>query len=136
MKYYAFTRKHQFSFQNSFFFLSTQLLRKAVGMIYLNFSTVLLHILTISLLLKFKIGLDYNNSQICNLLSSDNIRVYLLNGLVLTKQNLNGWQWALLWTLIYSISKKKVSSVKITLWSKMNIGGQEEEITWVIQSGI
>lgn len=80
---------------------------KAVGMIYPNFSTVLLHILTISLLLKFKIGLDYNNSQICNLLSSDNIRVYLLNGLVLTKQNLNGWQWALFWTLIYSTSEKK-----------------------------
>ena len=65
-------------------------MRKAVGMIYLNFSKMLLPILTISLFLKFKIGLDYNNSQICNLLSNDNIRVYLMNGLVLTKQNLNG----------------------------------------------
>lgn len=64
-------------------------MRKAVGMIYLNFSKVLVHIFTISLLLKFKTGLDYNNSQICNVLSSDNIRVYLMNGLVLTKQNLN-----------------------------------------------
>ena len=65
-------------------------MRKTVGMIYLNFSKMLLPILTISLFLKFKIGLDYNNSQICNLLSNDNIRVYLMNGLVLTKQNLNG----------------------------------------------
>ena len=65
-------------------------MRKAVAMIYLNFSKMLLPILTISLFLKFKIGLDYNNSQICNLLSNDNIRVYLMNGLVLTEQNLNG----------------------------------------------